>query len=119
MKGWLPRQQVIEELYQSDLYLSTARWEGMPVSIIEACAAGLPVVARNCDGNKDIINNKNNGLLFDTTECAIKYISDCINDVDFANQLANAANSQVFERFSIDRFYKQLSEIYTSNNRDN
>lgn len=116
--GWLPRQQVIEELYQSDLYLSTARWEGMPVSIIEACAAGLPVVARNCDGNKDIINNKKNGLLFDTTECAIKYISDCINDVNFANQLANAANSQVFERFSIVRFHQQLSEIYKSSNRD-
>lgn len=119
VKGWLPRQQVIEELYHSDLYLSTARWEGMPVSIIEACAAGLPVVARNCDGNKDIITDQKNGLLFDTTERAIKYISDCINDVDFANQLANAANSQVFERFSIDRFHKQLSEIYTSNNRDN
>lgn len=116
--GWLPRQQVIEELYHSDLYLSTARWEGMPVSIIEACAAGLPVVARNCDGNKDIINNKKNGLLFDTTECAIKYISDCINDVNFANQLANAANSQVFERFSIVRFHQQLSEIYKSSNRD-
>lgn len=119
VKGWLPRQQVIDELYQSDLYLSTALWEGMPVSIIEACAAGLPVVARNCDGNKDIIKNQKNGLLFDTTECAIKYIYDCVNDVCIANELAQAANSQVFERFSIDRFHKQLNGTYTSNIRDN
>lgn len=118
VQGWLPREQVIEELYQSDLYLSTARWEGMPVSVIEACAAGLPVVARNCDGNKDIIIDHKNGLLFDTIEQAKNYISYCITNGSFAKGLALAAHSQVFERFAIERFHKQLNEIYNSSDKD-
>lgn len=41
----------------SDAYLSTSRWEGMPLSILEAMAAGIPTVASNVTGNKDLINS--------------------------------------------------------------
>ncbi|KUI23820.1 glycosyl transferase family 1 [Mycobacterium sp. IS-1742] len=44
--GWLPRSQALAELARGDVYLHTAVWEGLPISILEADAAGLPVVAR-------------------------------------------------------------------------
>lgn len=44
--GWLPRSQALAELARADVYLHTAGWEGLPISILEANAAGLPVVAR-------------------------------------------------------------------------
>lgn len=44
--GWLPRSQALAELARGDVYLHTASWEGLPISILEANAAGLPVVAR-------------------------------------------------------------------------
>lgn len=44
--GWLPRAQALAELARGDVYLHTAAWEGLPISILEANAAGLPVVAR-------------------------------------------------------------------------
>jgi glycosyltransferase involved in cell wall biosynthesis len=62
----------------SDLYLSTARWEGMPLALLEAISAGLPIVASNVIGNKDIVNEGTGALydlgnIYDATE-KIKYI---------------------------------------------
>lgn len=44
--GWLPREELLDRLAASDVYLHTASWEGVPMSILEAWALGVPVVAR-------------------------------------------------------------------------
>ncbi|WP_299033016.1 glycosyltransferase family 4 protein [uncultured Pseudokineococcus sp.] len=44
--GWLPRHELIARMAQADVYLHTAAWEGSPMTILEAQALGLPVVAR-------------------------------------------------------------------------
>ncbi len=74
--GWLPRFGVLNELQEANVYLSTARWEGMPVSVIEAFAANIPVVARCCAGNKDIIDHGKTGFLFEKTEECIQLIEN-------------------------------------------
>jgi glycosyltransferase involved in cell wall biosynthesis len=45
--GWLPRREVLELLSHSDVYLHTAAWEGSPMTIHEADALGIPIVARS------------------------------------------------------------------------
>lgn len=44
--GWLPRTEALRAMSSADLYLHTARWEGFPISIMEAASMGLPVVSR-------------------------------------------------------------------------
>lgn len=44
--GWLPRSEVFSLLRSADVYVHTAAWEGVPLSLLEAAAAGLPVAAR-------------------------------------------------------------------------
>jgi glycosyltransferase involved in cell wall biosynthesis len=44
--GWLPRQAALDHLATADAYVHTAAWEGFPVSVLEAAALGLPIVAR-------------------------------------------------------------------------
>ncbi|MBM7520306.1 glycosyltransferase [Nocardioides nitrophenolicus] len=46
VSGWLPRTEVLARLGSAQAYLHTAAWEGAPVSILEAAAIGLPIVAR-------------------------------------------------------------------------
>lgn len=112
VKGWMPRTDVINELYKADLYLTTALWEGMPVSVIEACAAGVPVIARNCDGNKDIIDHDVTGYLFNTTDEAIEQLSSHLATPQKLNELASTATEQVFKRFAVSRFTAELDTIY-------
>lgn len=47
VSGWLPRPEVLERLARAQAYVHTAAWEAAPVSILEAAAVGLPVLARS------------------------------------------------------------------------
>jgi len=46
VKGWLPRRQALEDLRASDVYVHTAAWDGAPITVLEAAAARVPILAR-------------------------------------------------------------------------
>jgi L-malate glycosyltransferase len=61
--GFLDETKKIEEFAAADIYLNTNRIDNMPVSVVEACAMGLPVVATNVGGLPFLISDGKNGLL--------------------------------------------------------
>ena len=52
------KNNVADYLQISDLYVSTSMQEGLPVNILEALAVGLPVIASNCRGNRDLVKEE-------------------------------------------------------------
>ena len=57
-------QDRIRDLYDSaDIYLSSANYDNMPGSVLEAFAAGLPVIATRAGGTAWIVRDQHNGLL--------------------------------------------------------
>ncbi|BBH22981.1 glycosyl transferase family 1 [Paenibacillus baekrokdamisoli] len=74
---------VPSHLAQYDVFVLPSRYEGLGLVILEAMAAGLPVIAANIDGPSELIKHGLNGYLFESE-----------NDVDLANQiLAMSINS--------------------------
>jgi len=57
------RNDVQELLQLSDLVVSASRREGLPVNILEAMASGLPLVVTNTRGNRDLVENDENGYI--------------------------------------------------------
>jgi len=53
-----------QALLKADLFVFPSKFEGFPNALCEAMSLGLPVVASNCSGNRDIVQNGENGLLF-------------------------------------------------------
>lgn len=104
------RSDVIEILKTADLFIFPSKREGLPVSVIEAMAAGLPVIASNVRGNRDLIAKEN---LFEPEDVAaltnlIKKQLEAIENkelkkVDYAN----------LEQYSLKNVLKQMAEIYT------
>jgi glycosyltransferase involved in cell wall biosynthesis len=56
------RADVPDLLMASDVYLSVSDWEGMPLSMIEAMAAGLPVVSTDVEGIRALLDSSNGVL---------------------------------------------------------
>lgn len=60
--GFLDRQSVLREMQAADCFVLSSRQETFGVVLVEALAAGRPVIATRCGGPEDIVNEEN-GLL--------------------------------------------------------
>lgn len=61
--GTLPRAQVLAHLRACDVFALNSDYEGMPHVLLEAMAAGLPVVATEAGGNGEVVEHERNGIL--------------------------------------------------------
>ena len=62
---WLSHDDTMSYLKKSLFYLTVSRYEGLPLSVIEAMSLGKAVIASNVVGNKDCVTNNYNGYLLD------------------------------------------------------
>lgn len=115
--GWIPKNQVWQYLSVSRLYLSTALWEGMPVSLIEASCALLPVVASSCAGNVDIVSHDKTGWLFRTPAEAVRHIQNSLNDTAHSASMARAAFDIAQQRFTMERYIHEMEALSLTSTR--
>ncbi len=64
-KGALAQQEVFSELAKADVFILASKSEGRPNVVIEAMAAGLPVIVSKIDAVSDFVKPEKTGLLFD------------------------------------------------------
>jgi glycosyltransferase involved in cell wall biosynthesis len=62
--GWVQEDLKVQLLTNCDLYILPSYFEGLPVSILEAMAFGKPIIATNVGGVPSIVQNNQNGWLF-------------------------------------------------------
>lgn len=109
--GWQSKPSVFKELSASEIYLSTAQWEGMPVSLIEAMMSGLPIVASRCAGNIDVIDHQKNGWLYESAQEAADYIFKILDMPVLAQSIARQAQAHAIKRFSTERYLKDIESV--------
>lgn len=108
------REDIPELLACCDLSVLPSEAEGLPNSVLEAMAAGLPVVATCVGGVPEIIRNGMDGLLVpprDPTALA-EAILRALCDPDLAKRLAAAGQERVRTRFSFDGLLTTLERLY-------
>jgi len=65
---WQDRQNILEAIAASAFYISTARYEGLPYSVIEAMAVGKALLLTDVDGNRGLVVKGENGFLVKENE---------------------------------------------------
>jgi len=106
-------------LSQADLFVLSSEFEGIPLSVEEAFAAGLPVVATNVGGIPDLVTDGENGFLVeagDSREMARKIAEICSDKALYARM--SAANKEKAKQFDISNTAKQYMEIYEKAGED-
>ena len=103
------RNDIKELLWAADIFAFPSLQEGLPVALMEAEAARIPLVASDIRGNNDIVRNGENGYLVKVNnskeyECAFKNI---IN-----GELKNLAKVKIKEEYDIKNINKIMREYY-------
>jgi glycosyltransferase involved in cell wall biosynthesis len=110
--GW---RRDLERIYaDSDIVVLTSVNEGTPVSLIEAAAAGVPVVATDVGGVRDVVRDGESGLLTgtrDPREIAAR-IGELIDDPARARSMGEAGRRHVGVRFAKGRLLDDIARLY-------
>ncbi|HEU5318364.1 MAG TPA: glycosyltransferase family 4 protein [Chloroflexota bacterium] len=99
-----------------DIFLLTSRFEGLPYAVIEALAAGTPVVATDVSGTRDVVRHERTGYLAPPGDAGAlaAYVLRLLGDPDLRRRLGAAGRADVLERFSIERMVDQTAALYAT-----
>jgi glycosyltransferase involved in cell wall biosynthesis len=97
-----------------DVYAMPSLSEGMPLSLLEAMASGVPVVATKVGGIAEVISDGETGLLVAAgdVEALAKQIMLLLNQPSIAARIAEAGRSRVQQRFSLETMASAYSAVY-------
>jgi glycosyltransferase involved in cell wall biosynthesis len=97
-----------------DIFVLTSRWEALPIGILEAMAAGLPVVASDVCGIPEEVAHGETGLLvpMDDTPALADALGRLVSDRDMRERMGRAGLARQQTEFSLDRMVDQLESLY-------
>ena len=108
------RDDVPALLRESDIFVLPSRSEAFPNGLIEAMAAGLPVVATAVGGIVELVRHGENGLLVrpgDSRDLA-NAIQQLVDDPRRAAALASHARRTIEARYSFERMVTAFERVY-------
>lgn len=110
------RDDVQRILSESDLFILSSISEGISITLLEAMAAGLPVVATDVGGNPEIVVDGETGLLAParSPEKLAAAILELIHDPERASRMGQAGRRRVEEEFDVRRVARKYEDIYVS-----
>jgi glycosyltransferase involved in cell wall biosynthesis len=108
------RDDVPALLANSDVFVLSSTREGLPLSVLEAMAAGRPVVASAIGGTDEVVTAGETGLLFPPGDAPAlaQALRRLFADPDLANRLSGAARVRVRNEFAAEIMTRRVEAIY-------
>lgn len=115
LKSWISHDECMQIVKQSEFYLTTSLYEGLPLSVIEAMSLGKVIVASDVVGNKDCVRNGENGFLLPLdVDIFAKKIIELHNNPKLREEMGKLSRQLFLDEFEITKQIGKLQEIYES-----
>ena len=107
-------EHITEMLANSELFFFPSKQEGLPVAVLEAMAAGLPVVASSIRGNSDLIVDGKGGFLVRKNKACLysKYLLYLLENPEVRRTMGNW-NREYVKKYRESEIMKKMEYIYT------
>lgn len=88
----------------ADLFVLPSRWEGLPVALLEAMGAGLPVVATRVEGVDEVVQETSQGLLVppEDSDALASALLQLLGDPRLRRRMGEAARSRIQDLYTLD-----------------
>ncbi len=114
LKGWISGKEKIDAFRNADIYVLPSYNEGLPVSILEAMAAGLPIISTPVGGISEAVIQGVNGYLIHPGDC--NSLSEALEKLCSDDQLRKRMGIEslrlVNENFHLVKIVGELEKIY-------
>jgi glycosyltransferase involved in cell wall biosynthesis len=101
-------------LAAADIYLSTSRWEGMPLAVLEAMAAGLPLVATDVTGHRELIGSSHCGLLYELgdVDAGSSFLTELLANLELRGELGAKGRAAQLRLYSCEAQAQAVAALY-------
>jgi len=114
--GYASQRQLSEHLERSDLFVLPSFAEGVPVSLMEAMACGVPVLSTCVGGIAELVEPEQTGLLVPPADCAAlaNAVARYCDDQELRQRISRQARQTVVVRFNLDTEVDKLTQLFSS-----
>jgi L-malate glycosyltransferase len=108
------RRDVPDLLAAADIFVLSSLWEGLPLVLLEAMAAGLPAVVTAVGGNPEVVEDGASGMLVPAGDerALVEALSSLLSDPLRREQMGRAARERFDRYFSVQRFIEAHERLY-------
>ena len=112
--GRKTREEIVEILSITDIFVNPSYSEGLPTSVLEAAAIGLPIVATDVGGTSEIVENYKTGLIVPPGDIKLlkEKIFELIKDKNSRENLGENAHKVIKEKFDWNIITKKYESVY-------
>jgi len=110
------RRDISDLMQLSDIFILPSYTEGLSNTLLEAMSSGLPAVCTKISGNIDLVQDNQNGLLYEAGDAEALYQRICIlnNDRNLIKQYGQRARETIINYYSPDTIYNKYMELIDS-----
>ena len=103
-------------LKAATIFVLASRWEGMPNAVLEAMAAGIPIVATDVEGVRELITHEQSGLVIpvDDTDRLQDSLKSLLDSPEQQLMYRNKSQALSKERLTWDKIAGEYSSLYLS-----
>lgn len=108
------RKDIPDLLNFIDILVSSSTYEGLPMILLEAMAAGKPIVATRVGGNPEIIDDGKTGFLVPAKDpqALVDRVASLLDDNEYSKKIGDSAQEKVKKLYSIEKMLQDTENIY-------
>lgn len=105
-------ERIPDILLSSDIFILLSRYEGFPMTILEAMSYGLPVISSIVGGTPEQIDGSCGILVHNKIDEVTHAITELVIDKEKRKKMGQAAREKVYTKFGIQRFVDETENVY-------